>query len=290
VLPHLPIAILAGALVFAPGANGTSEAFPGANGAIVFTSSKNTGAAPTVWVAKGNGMSARRLVAGPGRRPAWAPDGHRLAYTWNGAIYAVRADGTARQRIGYGEDPAWSPDGKRLVATAYPEVFLIDLTNGQAAELPELTDHGIGYFEFVQPAWSPDAKQIAFMADAGGGPEIALYVLEKRRIRQLGLRGAHPSWSPDGKRLAFDTDLAFGKLSKRNAVYVGRTDGTHVRLLASNAAQPVWSPDGRRILFVRLATRSNSELFVMNVDGTHQRRLTFRPGLDRDPDWQRASR
>jgi TolB protein len=102
-------------------------------------------------------------------------------------------------------------------------------------------------------------------------------------------RPAHPSWSPDGKRLAFDT-ASCCELRKGSAVYIARVDGSHVRRLARNASQPVWSPDGRKILFVRQVTRTNSELFVMNADGTHQKRLTFRAGFDQDPDWQRLSR
>ena len=57
-------------------------------------------------------------------------------------------------------------------------------------------------------------------------------------------------------------------------------DGSNPRRVARNAAwsDPAWSPDGRRIAFrrfgrsIRLA--GNSDLFVVNADGSGLRRLT----------------
>jgi len=47
---------------------------------------------------------------------------------------------------------------------------------------------------------------------------------------------------------------------------------------------PVWSSDGKRIAFV--SDRDGDwEIYVMNADGTDQRRLTRSPGTDRAPAW-----
>ena len=45
-----------------------------------------------------------------------------------------------------------------------------------------------------------------------------------------------------------------------------------------------WSPDGRRIAFVS-ERDGQSEIYVMNADGTDQRRLTFNLGAVRSPRW-----
>ena len=47
---------------------------------------------------------------------------------------------------------------------------------------------------------------------------------------------------------------------------------------------PVWSPDGRRIAFENLRD-GNGEIYVMNADGSGQRRLTRNPAHDFAPAW-----
>ena len=49
-------------------------------------------------------------------------------------------------------------------------------------------------------------------------------------------------------------------------------------------AAPAWSPDGRKIAFVS-DRDGNSEIYVMNADGSGQRRLTRNPAYDADPAW-----
>lgn len=48
--------------------------------------------------------------------------------------------------------------------------------------------------------------------------------------------------------------------------------------------KPMWSPDGAHIAFE--STRDgNLEIYVMQADGTHQKRLTFDPATDASPSW-----
>jgi TolB protein len=100
-----------------------------------------------------------------------------------------------------------------------------------------------------------------------------------------GTSGQNPAWSPDGKRLAFDTRCEPNP-SRTCSIFVSAPDGAHARRIAVNASEPAWSPDGRQISFVRVLGQENSEIYVMNADGSHQRRLTFNKGPDVDPDWQ----
>jgi len=57
-------------------------------------------------------------------------------------------------------------------------------------------------------------------------------------------------------------------------------DGSNARRVAAKATsgEPAWSPDGRRIAFRRydgqLGSIGNSDLFVVNADGSELRRLT----------------
>ena len=49
---------------------------------------------------------------------------------------------------------------------------------------------------------------------------------------------------------------------------------------------PVWSPDGKQIIF--FSDRDcDSEIFIMNADGSGGRQLTYNDGHDMWPSWTR---
>ena len=107
-------------------------------------------------------------------------------------------------------------------------------------------------------------------------------------LRNLGRIAAtayfygHLVWSPDGR-----------------TIHVGRylvsTDGSGARKLPYLPWIAVWSPDGRRIAFVGnrptglpgpgARFKDDSEIYVMNADGSGTRRLTHNVGYDGEPAW-----
>lgn len=99
-----------------------------------------------------------------------------------------------------------------------------------------------------------------------------------------------PVWSPDGEWLAFSR----GDLADLSEVYVIRSDGTGLRKV-TNGYGPAWSPDGDRLVVGRdvrgdsgPCCKTREELFIVNLEGTTLRRLTFRGG--RQPDWSSSDR
>jgi len=90
-----------------------------------------------------------------------------------------------------------------------------------------------------------------------------------------------PVWSPEGTRMAyvsfqnkkpilFVQSLAASKQPAPVAAYRG-----------SNSA-PAWSPDGKTLAAV-LTREGNSQIYLMNADGTNLRRLTNSGAIDTEP-------
>jgi Tol biopolymer transport system component len=109
-----------------------------------------------------------------------------------------------------------------------------------------------------------------------------------RQILTSGVRDYGTSWSPDGTKIAYDTD--------NRGIWIMNADGSDKRRLTTGADSfPRWSPDGSRILFSRYGNEmfkadaytsySTSHLWVVNVDGTHERQLTDSKSADLAGSW-----
>ena len=101
---------------------------------------------------------------------------------------------------------------------------------------------------------------------------------------------SRPFWSPDGRRIAFNS-VKDGNME----IYIVNADGTEQRNLTNNPAHDgyiSWSPDSKRILFSSDRDRTNkmdsyfnSDIYVMNADGTEQKNLTNNPSFYGSPSW-----
>jgi TolB protein len=148
------------------------------------------------------------------------------------------------------------------------------------------------------PAWSPDGRSIAF-AGTGDDDNVDVYIVRadghgKRRLTRHPAAEGNPAWSPDGRQIAFTR----GGPGFQTHIYVMNADGTSPRRLTRHGHihfSVVWSPDGRKMLFERPNRRHAEsaadaargywpeELYVMDADGSHQRRLTRNPARDPGP-------
>lgn len=96
-----------------------------------------------------------------------------------------------------------------------------------------------------------------------------------RQLTHGPLVSEKPAWSPDGKTIAFARQYA-----THAAILLMRADGSGIRSLTPTGLQdsPTFTPDGRRIVYAR--TLKSDSLWVMDLNGTHQRRLSLNPLLN----------
>jgi Tol biopolymer transport system component len=138
------------------------------------------------------------------------------------------------------------------------------------------------------PAWTPDGQRLIFNAPGG----IHVVNVDGSGLQNL-TSGGSPAWSPDGQKIAFDRFVAFPPVPPESDVYVMNADGSGTKNLTRSSkfdGGPAWSPDGQKIAFQRVVGvipcgtggcgRAESDIYVMNADGSEQRNLTRKPTLN----------
>lgn len=80
-----------------------------------------------------------------------------------------------------------------------------------------------------------------------------------------------PVWSPDGEKLAFHTYR-----DGHWQIYLMDADGLNQTLLTNilDYLYPAWSPDGEKLAFTGYDAQYNSDVFVINADGSGLTNLT----------------
>jgi len=171
--------------------------------------------------------------------------------------------------------------------------------NPDGTELKRLTDSP-GYD--AEGSYSPDGRLIVFTSNRGAQPDhpgqCELYIMDAdgSHVRKLTnapkCYNGGPFFSPDGKRVIFRSDR---KEEDRLQIYVINVDGTGERALTDRPTWvcwgPFWHPDGRHIIYAGAdhgtGGRPNYDLYWLDVDTGKETRITFAPGADVLPAFNR---
>ena len=194
---------------------------------------------------------------------------------------------TLTQATASARRPAWSPDGTRLAyqidGERGPDLIVVNADGSGAARLTDRP--GVdGCF-----SWRLDGKQIAFTSDRGGSWDIFVMSVDEpgRGVTRLTQHAADelcPAWRPDGEAIAFISDW------NGEGVYLMNADGANARLIAAiqtrrAAGQPAWSADGK-FLLVSSDQDGDGDVYLIAIDSAAVLNLTADSGADEvDPIW-----
>ena len=173
--------------------------------------------------------------------------------------YIARADGTARKLFPFpAGSPHWSPDGTRVAVSS-------------GLGITDCSSTCSGYTVIIDPS-DGTAQALAPVGMPAVGTFCSL-------------------WSPDGRHFACEGGNDHH--ASRNGIYVIRSsDGGGLRRITNAGGLsdvPIaWSPDGSQIAFGRWHSgecNKRSAIYVVNVDGTNEHRITPWGYCDNHGDW-----
>ena len=230
--------------------------------------------------------------------PKWSPKGDKLSFNSfkSGSLQLYIKDmltGTISRvpgREGMNLGGRWTPDGRNLALTLSHEgdadLYQIDLEGRITRRLT--SRDGID----VSPAFSPDGTKMAFVSDRSGTPQIYVKDLvdgTERRITYFpegeGQYNSSPHWSVRNQ-------IVFSSLyGRHHEIFVIDPKGESMQRLTGlnedqgNNEEPCWSPDGRYIIYS--SNREGSyHLYMMNINGHNQRKITNSRGSQTSPSWR----
>lgn len=275
---------------------------------LVFVGRRAKGAIKQIYISDFDGSNAMPITnaKAPCLSPSFSRDGRFVTYTSfednNPDLYIYElATGKRRKlsgRKGLNSGSNWAPNNRLIAFTGSD--------NGDA-DIYHVKPDGAGIRAMlrgdgldVDPMFSPNGRWLAFVSGRFGNPHIFVAelkwdgdvpkVLSDKRLTFAGWYNATPTWSPESDKIAF---AGYDRDTDRFDIFLMNPDGTQLERLTmytANNERPSFSPNGQLIVFHSDRTgdkdiKSVPALFVMNRDGSSQRRLQTGLYEAQTPQW-----
>lgn len=224
-----------------------------------------------------------------GADPAMTPDGQHILFASPhdglGDIYIMSVAGSEPRRLTsapeYDGELSLSRDGSRIAFVSERDgpgdIYTMNVDGSGVVRVTDLAAAD------KHPSFSPDGTQIVFQRNN----QIFIMDSDGHGARPLTDQGMYgwPSFSPDGTRIVYQAvDYDKEHRVAVDSVWIMDEDGTDRRLLQLDAGSPAFSPDGKTIVFASdRAKEYDSEIYVMNADGSNVTQVTGKGGMKDAP-------
>lgn len=238
-------ALVSGLVLLVLLSSSSVSAWPGGDGKLALETRGLGSGGRGIWMTNPNGVGLERLVT-RGSAPAWSANGAKVAFS---------------------DDRSGSAD-----------IYWIRARGGAPTRVTK------GEADDLGPAWSPNGDSIVFTRASSSGTSLRVWSTGTGVEALPNTSGGRDAaWSPDGQTIAFSAPD--GGSRKIRLVDVGTGNVTTLTVGLFDDSNPTWSPNGERLAFERRLSESNSDIFVIDADGTDLEQLTTAMLPDRTPAW-----
>ncbi len=181
--------------------------------------------------------------------------------------------------------PAFSPDGSRIAydtwrAGVNRDIWLVDADGDHASRL------SVDDAEDSHASWFPAADRVAFLSRRDRGWALWSRHLDSGEVQRLGEFGPDVGWaqvSPDGRRVAYHTREGSSTFN----LWTANIDGSDRQRLTDDQeymGYPCWSPDGSFLAF-EAKRGQDAHIMLMPSAGGEVVQLTRGPGQNWPNSW-----
>ena len=167
------------------------------------------------------------------------------------ALIAFASSTSAGEPIRLANNPALSPDGKTLAFDYLGDIWTVPTVGGVAKPLTQ------NPAKDSSPKFSPDGKEIAFVSDRDGSPQIYLMPATGGTPKQITFHTAGYAlheWAPDGNRVLVSAsrDHAWSRRQPERFYLINVRERKGEQLIFDDyGTSGTFSPDGKKLLFTR---------------------------------------